>query len=84
MIPDPMPGNEIFGRGLRDRVTACRKRLHTNRVMHRVHVDDQLGQVFQETTSAVLDCCSVMRESIAQREKDETLPMAGYQEVGIT
>ena len=45
MIPHPMLSdeNEIFGNGngLKDRVTACRKRLRLNRI-HRAHEDDQL------------------------------------------
>lgn len=51
MIPHPLLSNEneIFGNeiGLKDRVTACRKRLRLNRI-HRAHVNNQLEELFQE------------------------------------
>ena len=37
MIPHRMLSNEITGSGLKDRVTACRKRLRESRVMLKAH-----------------------------------------------
>ena len=48
MIPHRIPSNEIFGNGLKDRVTACRKRLRLNRI-HRAHADNHLEELFRET-----------------------------------
>jgi len=49
MIPHRIPSNEIFGNGLRERVTACRKRLRVNRI-HRAQAD--LEQPFRGTRAA--------------------------------
>ena len=39
MTPNRMLGNEFFGNGLKQRVTACRKRLRVKRHLHRLHSD---------------------------------------------
>ncbi len=49
MIPHRIPSNEIFGNGLRERVTACRKRLRVNRI-HRAQAD--LEEPFRGTRAA--------------------------------
>ena len=49
MIAHRIPSNEIFGNGLRERVTACRKRLRFNRI-HRAQA--VLEQPFRGTRVA--------------------------------
>lgn len=49
MIPHRMLSGEIFAEDLKDRVTACRKRLRLNRV-HRTQFENELDELF-ETTS---------------------------------
>ena len=54
MIPHRISSNEIFGNGLRERVTACRKRLRVNRV-YRAHADNQPEKPFREPKVAALE-----------------------------
>lgn len=90
-----MPSNEIFANesGLKDRVTACRKRLRLNRI-HRVHEDNQPEEVFQEIAMEASefrgssgDLAAAMREAPSEglhaRNGDTAQPVDG-QEVGIT
>lgn len=93
-----MPSNEIFANegGLKDRVTACRKRLRLNRI-HRVHEDNQPEEVFQKIAMEASefraysgDSAAAMRESpleglerLHARNGDTAQPVDG-QEVGIT
>jgi hypothetical protein len=53
MIPDRMLSNEVYGSGLKDRVIACRKRLRVNRVMQRTLVNDEVEELFPETSPSV-------------------------------
>lgn len=49
MIPHRMLGNEISSNGLRERVTACRKRLRVNRVTHKQpHALNEASELFPE------------------------------------
>lgn len=100
MIPQRMLSNEseIFGNGngLKDRVTACRKRLRLNRI-HRAHVDNQLEGLLREPIGAS-ECRgysgddSAVRESFVdarvharvQARDSEASPRVDEQEVGIT
>jgi hypothetical protein len=76
MIPHRLLSNEIAGSGLRDRVTACRKRLRENRVMLKAHAANTVDELFPE---ARLNC------SPAQDvERSEALLQIEEQEVGIT
>ena len=52
MIPHRIPSNEIFGNGLRERVTACRKRLRVNRI-HMAQADNQPEEQSRETKVVV-------------------------------
>lgn len=88
MIPQRMPSNEIFGHGLKDRVTACRKRLRVNRGVHKVHVNDE-PVAFGETAAAFLDEYPAVRESsVSRRDASEFRDGEAWQrveqEVGIT
>jgi hypothetical protein len=97
MIPHPAlrNENEIFanGNGLKDRVTACRKRLRLNRI-HRAHVDNQLEELFRETAIGApefhrypADHCTVREASVKTGVRvgdGETSQRIDEQEVGIT
>ena len=63
MIPHRMHNNEIFGSGLKDRVTACRKRLRINRSVYKGHLDDQPVAFAVETSAGFLDVYPAVRES---------------------
>lgn len=88
MIPHRMPSSEIFGNGLKSRVSACRKRLRVNRSAHKAQADDQPLAFGGETTAAFLDEYLTVRESIVgEREAAELQDDAwqrAEQEVGIT
>lgn len=53
MIPHRMLSNEINGHGLKERVTACRKRLRVNRVTHRAPALDGADELFPELEPAI-------------------------------
>lgn len=100
MIPQRLPGSEICGNGLKERVTACRKRLRVNRVAQRSHGNNGAEELTSNTTSSVPDfqryasdypvTASVVsmnyRAPFAAVEdgESETLQLVGEQEVGIT
>ncbi len=83
--------NNIFGNrnGLKDRVTACRKRLRLNRI-HRAHVGNQLEELFPETEIGALEFHgnsrnrAPVRKSLVHARDGETSTRADQQEVGIT
>ena len=88
MIPHRMPSSEIFGNGLKQRVTACRKRLRVNRNLHRVHFSDE-PVAFTTETASFPDEHLAVRESFAGgvtasefREREAWLRLEP--EVGIT
>ncbi len=78
MIPHRMLSNEISGSGLKDRVTACRKRLRENRVMFRIHAATGVEELFPETR---LNCSPF--EDVELKETSKLLKVED-QEVGIT
>ena len=93
MIPHPLLSNEneIFGNGngLKDRVTACRKRLRLNRI-HRAHVNDEPEELFQEPAMIGVSefrsqsgGYTAMGESLDYGPDRETSPPGGH-EVGKT
>ena len=100
MIPQRLPGSEICGNGLKDRVTACRKRLRVNRVAQRSHGNNGAEELIPETSSSVVDfpgyagnypvTASVIRMNYGsafaagEDRESETLQLVGEQEVGIT
>lgn len=94
MIPHSLLSDEIFGKklprqrrcragdhGLRERVTACRKRVRRNRAMHKsARVRNQSDEIFPEADSVMSQSRRYTQEyspAVAER-----LVMA--QEVGIT
>jgi len=89
-----MLSNEIFGNGngLKDRVTACRKRLRLNRI-HRVHPDNQHEVLFQEIAIGASEFRGYSSDPAAIGESlvevvhsrdSETAQRVDGQEVGIT
>jgi hypothetical protein len=53
MIPHRVFSHEISGSGLRERVTACRKRLRVNRAAQKPHALNESDELFPEATSSV-------------------------------
>ena len=95
MIPHSLLGNDQLGSGVRDRVTACRKRLRVNRVNHRAQGRDEPVASVPEppTGSEFPKDFLVMRQSIerddyspalVEGEPGAELLLIGTQEVGIT
>jgi hypothetical protein len=97
MIPQRMLSSEICGNGLKNRVTACRKRLRLKRVTQRSHVNNDSGELFPETTPSVSDCPDYAADKRSGVPRDYLTPFAGAepaetqtllrvaeQEVGIT
>lgn len=100
MIPHRIAGNEIRRNGLKDRVTACRKRLRVNQGAQRTHVNNDAEELLPETTPSVSDfqscaadypvTASVVRMDYrsafagAEPGESETLQLVGEQEVGST
>ena len=78
MIPHRMLSNEFSGSGLRNRVTACRKRLRENRVTSRAHASATVGEFFPEARMK----CSPFEDG-ELKETGGSLPIE-EQEVGIT
>jgi hypothetical protein len=76
MIPHRMLSREIYGNGLKDRVTACRKRLRVSRTRHKPLVHDEDEELFPE--SGLFSCES------SDRRDSEALMLAEEHEVGIT
>ena len=89
MIPHRIPSNEIFANDLRERVTACRKRLRVNRI-HRAHADNQPEEPFRETKVAAAEfpdyseSLPVVRESLVYLRDGETSERVDEQEVGTS
>jgi hypothetical protein len=50
MIPHRMLADDIFENGLRDRVSACRKRLRANRAPRKFPLGNQVDEVFPKAT----------------------------------
>jgi len=85
MIPHRMFPSEFSNCGLKDRVTACRKRLRESRVMLRAPTSAGLESVFSRSTLAT---SSLARRNSSHLDvdgvQDETLILIAEQEVGIT
>ena len=78
MIPHRMLNNDLSGSGLRDRVTACRKRLRENRVMFKAQASTAVEEFFPELR---IECSPF--EGGEVEETGASLRIEG-QEVGIT
>jgi hypothetical protein len=77
--------SEFSNSGLKDRVTACRKRLRENRAMLRAPNSAGVESVFSRTTDAA---SSLARRNsyhlVVDGVQDETFILIEEQEVGIT
>jgi len=93
MIPPRMLSNEseIFGtgNGLKNRVTACRKRIRLNR-FHRTQVNPRPGERLLESANGASEFPGYLKDKPAVRRPlihawdCETSPPVAEQEVGIT
>ena len=95
MIPQPRLSNDFAGSELRERVTACRKRLRSNRSTQKPALGCDFDQDSPSHEATFLDDESAMRESFrssdlssaaldAGNETHEMLLTMRTQEVGIT
>ena len=76
MIPHRML-NEISGNGLRERVTACRKRLRVSRGSQRTHALNEICELFAETQPEAISAHDDFNT-------DEVVLVMTEAEVGIT
>ncbi len=94
MIPHRMLSNEIGCNGLRERVTACRKRLRVNRVTHRQpHALNEANELFPEVVPEFQNYLTEMPATVPvhpdsaalnELNEDEALRLTEGQKVGIT
>ena len=77
MIPHRMLSSEICGTGLKDRVTACRKRLRVSRTRPKALVHNEDEELFLETTT-------FFSFENSEPVANEALLLVEGQEVGIT
>lgn len=81
MIPPRLLETENSNNGLRERVTACRKRLRESRVMSRVDANTDLEDLFPETPVTG----SRMRGLSTRGKRSDIVSfMSMEEEVGIT
>ena len=78
MIPQRMLGNEFSHNGVRNRVTACRKRLRENRVMIKAHVAVDIEELFSDDAPSI---CRVTELAANDAQRSELI---AEQEVGMT
>jgi hypothetical protein len=81
MIPHRMLDNEISNNGLRDRVTACRKRLRESRVMSRANASTDVEELFPEASPTAARTCNF---SSRHATSDTVTFLSLEEEVGIT
>jgi hypothetical protein len=99
MIPYRMLSSEIYGKGLKDRAIACRKRLRVNRMAQRAQINNDAEGLFAETTPTVSDFQNYADHSVnstvgrmdyrspfaaGEHGENEMLVLIGQPEVGIT
>ena len=75
MIPHRMLSSEIYGSGLKDRVTACRKRLRVSRIRPKALTHEEDEELFPQTTTIF---------SFESCDESEASLLIEKQEVGIT
>jgi hypothetical protein len=79
MIPHRMLSNEITGSGLKDRVTACRKRLRESRVMLKAHANiNVVEELLPESAASLIHLHDYAASDFDSGKQTEEL------EVGIT
>lgn len=77
MIPQRMLSSDFCGNGLKNRVTACRKRLRVNRTRHKPLAHDEDADLFPETAAP-------FPFEGSDRSDSEGLLLGRQHEVGIT
>ena len=80
MIPQRMLGNEFSHTGVRNRVTACRKRLRENRVMLKAHAVADIEGLFAEVAPSLGHVTELTTDDAPCSELSEKVE----QEVGMT
>ena len=80
MIPQRMFPSEFSQGGLKNRVTACRKRLREKRVMLRSPASGNIESLFSAATSSG----ERSRLEFESQQPQETVVLLEEQEVGIT
>ena len=78
MIPQRMLGNEFSNTGVRNRVTACRKRLRENRVMVKAHAVAGIEELFSGDAPSMCHVTKLAAEDAPCSE------LVSEQEVGMT
>ena len=88
MIPHRATKNEIVGLVMKDRVTACRRRMRENRSVHRIQPSEETRDCRGEKEDAFLDGYPLVRESMRADEVGDFSDGEAWhrdgQEVGIT
>lgn len=80
MIPQRLLDHENSNSGLKDRVTACRKRLRESRVISKANSSTDLEELFPEA-----DCSGSRTSSFSRKTAPDTVTfMSLEEEVGIT
>ena len=79
MIPHRMLSNEVTGSGIKDRVSACRKRLRESRVMLKAHANvNVVEELFPEAAASLIKLQDYTASDFETGRQTEEL------EVGIT
>lgn len=68
MIPHRASKNEVVGLVMKDRVTACRRRMRNNRGVHRIQPSEEARDCCGEKEDAFLDGYPLVRESVRTQE----------------
>jgi hypothetical protein len=88
MIPHRASKNEIVGLVMKDRVTACRRRMRGSRSAHRIQPSEEMRDCRGEKRDAFLDGYPLVRESVSTEEVGDFSNSEAWhrdaQEVGIT
>jgi len=75
MVPHRMLSNEIPGSGIKDRVTACRKRLRESRLMLKAHAHiNVVEELFPEAVAPLIqlnDYAAIDFDGCKQTEEPE-------------
>lgn len=78
MIPQRMFGNEFSHSGVRNRVTACRKRLREHRVMVKANAATDIEELFPEDAPSMCHATELAADAALDSE------LLAEQEVGMT
>lgn len=71
MIPQRMLGNEFSQNGVRNRVTACRKRLRENRVMVKLHAAADIEELFSDDAPSICRVTELATDEVREPVQPE-------------